>query len=229
MNPIFKILDTVFGSIGDVLSNISPGVQRTIRSAFFTLIFIIAMVGIYIGYTKGKNAASIKSDPLAKFTNQVFDIDIKRERDDGKFGDMLETESINEMKISDPKKNKYATKDRFDPDFDAGIVEGGRDKKIWARPEMEDKNMIFDGSTDKLKKEEPVRDITKKGNPFDNNNEEIMDRTQSKITPDNPSAIESNIKTDAESGSVKKEKRKLIRSRESGPKLINRESDLIKN
>jgi hypothetical protein len=47
--------------------------------------------------------------------------------------------------------------------------------------------------------------------------------------PDNPSAIESSIKADPESGSVKKEKRKLIRSKDAGPKLINRESDLIKN
>ncbi len=229
MNPIFKILDTVFGSIGNILNDISPSIQRTIRSAFFSLIFIIAMVGIYFGYTKGKNAATIKSDPLAKFTNQVFDIDIKRERDDGRFGDMIESETINEMKISDPNKIKYPAKDRFDPDFDAGIVEGGRDKKVWARPEMEDKNMIFDGSTDKSKKEESVRGITKKGNPFDQNNEEIMDKTRSKITQDNPSAIESNIKADPESGNVKKEKRKLIRSKEAGPKLINRDSDLIKN
>jgi phosphoribulokinase len=95
MNPVFKILDTVFGSIGDILNSISPSIQRTIRNAFFFLIFVIAMVGAYFGYNKGKGAASIKSDPLAKYTNQVFDIDIKRERDDGKFGDMLETESIN--------------------------------------------------------------------------------------------------------------------------------------
>jgi hypothetical protein len=229
MNPVFKILDQVFGSVGGLLNNISPSVQRSIRSGFFFLIGVLAIVGIVVGYNRGKSAATIKSDPLAKFTNQVFDLDIKKEREDGKFGDMLDTEAINELKTSDPNKIKYPSKDRFDPDFDAGIVEAGRDRKKWAQPEMENRNMIFDDNPDKSKKDETVRGITKRGSPFDQNNDEIMDKTQSKIMPDNPSALESNIKTDSETGGIKKEKRKLLRNRDSGPKLINRESDLIKN
>ncbi len=113
-----------------LLNNLKPDTVKTIKQSYFFLVFVLTMIGMYIGYDKGRNIAKIKSPPLAENVRDLFHVDINREKSEGRFGKMQETELINEMKKADPEKIQFLSRELLKPELEHRIIEPEREKKI---------------------------------------------------------------------------------------------------
>ena len=145
MGFLTDLLNKLFTGLNGAINGMSKNTVKIVRQSYFLLIFLLCAGGIFIGYSRGKETAQIKSAPLAERINQVFEIDINRERKDGRFGKMLESELINEMKYRDPGKIQFPSKDTFKPEFEHRIIEAERDKKISADPSMDPRDSQLEG------------------------------------------------------------------------------------
>ena len=123
MNPVLKILTTAIISINKLIDSMSLRTIETVKRGFFFFIFIMCIVGIVIGYNMGTKSARIKSDPLAEFVNDTFKIDINKERADGDFSDMLESEIVNESTMNNFTKSNFPTRENLNPELSKEAVE----------------------------------------------------------------------------------------------------------
>jgi len=154
MNPIVKIISNIVITINRLLDRIDKKTADTIRASFLFLIFILMVVGIIIGYNMGKEAARIKSLPLAEYTNQIFEADINREKKNGSFGKMLRMKLVEETRRSSYKskdKIQFPAKEKITPFSDDRIFEQKRKKFHDTFPDERDK--IFEADTKPLSKQ----------------------------------------------------------------------------
>ena len=173
MGFITKILNKIFYGISNAVNNMDKKTVKTVKQSYIMLIVILAAIGGFIGYKNGKNTARIKSAPLAEYINDVFQIDINREKREGRFGRMLESELINEMKYTDQNKIQFPTKETFKPEFEHRIIEPDRDKKISADPRMEPLEKQMEGSYRDLNKLNPdVKPLRGNENPVEKKRED---------------------------------------------------------
>jgi len=136
MNPVLKILTAVIISINKIIDSMSLKTIESIKKGFFSFIFILCIVGIVIGYNMGTKSARIKSDPLAEFVNDTFKIDINKERADGDFSEMLESEIINESPMNNFTKSTFPTRENLNPELSKEAIES--ENKI-PEPDVMDK------------------------------------------------------------------------------------------
>lgn len=123
MNPVLKILTSVIISINRFIDSMSLKTVETVKRGFFFFIFIMCIIGIVIGYNMGTKSARIKSDPLAEFVNDTFKIDINKERADGDFSDMLESEIVNESPMNNFTKSNFPTRENLNPELSKEAIE----------------------------------------------------------------------------------------------------------
>ncbi|PKL37700.1 MAG: hypothetical protein CVV44_15260 [Spirochaetae bacterium HGW-Spirochaetae-1] len=123
MNPVQKIFGQLFGTIGSLINGMNSRTVKSVQQAFYFFIFMLAMVGIILGYMKGQNAARIQSPPLASTVNETFEYDISREKNDGDFTGTLESSLISESKYSEPDKVKFPTQEKLEPEYREEILE----------------------------------------------------------------------------------------------------------
>ena len=123
MNPVLKILTSIIISINKVIDSMSLKTLETIRRTFFFLIFLLCVTGIFIGYNMGTKSARIKSDPLAEFVNDTFKIDINKEKADGDFSSMLESEIVNESTMNNFNKSAFPTRENLNPELSKNVIE----------------------------------------------------------------------------------------------------------
>ena len=136
MNPVLKILTAVIISINKIIDSMSLKTIESIKKGFFSFIFILCIVGIVIGYNMGTKSARIKSDPLAEFVNDTFKIDINKERANGDFSEMLESEIINESPMNNFTKSTFPTRENLNPELSKEAIES--ENKI-PEPDVMDK------------------------------------------------------------------------------------------
>ncbi len=123
MNPILNILTKVIVAINQAIDSMSLKTVEAIRRGFFTFIFILCIAGIVIGYNMGTKSAKIKSDPLAQFVNDTFKIDINKERANGDFSEMLESEIVNESPMNNFNKSTFPTRENLNPEIRKEAIE----------------------------------------------------------------------------------------------------------
>ncbi|MDY6933153.1 MAG: hypothetical protein SVZ03_02895 [Spirochaetota bacterium] len=114
MNPIVNILTKIIIQINKIIDSINIKTIETIKQVFYLSVFIFVILGIIIGYYYGKDSAEIHGTPIAGSTNEVFQIDIKRERKDGNFRTMLETEILGKNKLSKQDKIRFPSNEKLE-------------------------------------------------------------------------------------------------------------------
>lgn len=123
MNPVVKIITSILSSINNIIDSMSLRTVETIRRGFFFVIFILSIIGIVIGYNMGTKSAKIKSAPLAEYVNDVFKIDINKEKGDGHFSEMLESEIVNETPMNNFSKTAFPTRENLNPELKKEAIE----------------------------------------------------------------------------------------------------------
>lgn len=136
MNPVLKILTSLIISINRLIDSMSLRTIESVKRGFFFFIFLMCIVGIVIGYNMGTKSAKIKSDPLAEFVNDTFKIDINKERANGDFSDMLESEIVNESPMNNFTKSAFPTRENLNPELSKQTIES--ENKI-PEPDVMDK------------------------------------------------------------------------------------------
>lgn len=128
-----------------MINKIPRRTQQTIKSMFFLVVFAGAVGAFIWGAVQGREAAEIKSAPIVSSTNEVFDVDVKREREGGNFSAMLDSEVINEMKSIEAGKMRFPTKTNLEPETDQGIVESDYGRKKRETPEVREPEPVMEG------------------------------------------------------------------------------------
>ena len=114
MNFISKILEKIIISLNKIINDLDDQTVETIKKGFYSLVFILVIVGIFIGYYSGKDAALSKSSSISEFTDDVFQVDIKRQREGGDFRSMLETEMLGKHKDQGLKKKRFPVNEKLE-------------------------------------------------------------------------------------------------------------------
>lgn len=223
MSP-FNIIHNIFGKADKTISRMDQKTSRTIRSAFFMIIGILCIAGIAIGYKMGKSSAAIKSSPLARFTNEVFDIDMSREKSEGRFTDMIDSDLIDEARKENPSKVKFPSNERMDPDIDRGVIEVEKDVKRKSSPSLSEGDVILEGKyrSDTLKKGD-VSPLKKDIKPFEDREDKITSDEKVKKLDDITDRSE---KSDRDEPGVMKKKKGVLRNYKN-PEPIKKEQGII--
>jgi hypothetical protein len=136
MNPVQKILTSMLISINRMIDSLNLKTVESIKRGFFFFIFIMCLVGIFVGYNMGTKSAKIKSNPLAEYVNDTFKIDINKKRADGDFSDILESEIINETTMNNFNKSSFSTRENLNPELSKEVIES---KNKIPEPDLIDK------------------------------------------------------------------------------------------
>ena len=107
MNPITKIISTAIIFINSLIDGLSRRTVENIKQTFYFFSFIAVIVAIILGYNYGEKSAKRGGKPQAELTNQVFTVDIKKERKEGRFHSMPDTDKIREIDRSDFNKLNF--------------------------------------------------------------------------------------------------------------------------
>lgn len=145
MNPITKIFGSLLTAIDRAISSMDDSVATSIRGAFFFLVFVLAGVCVFIGIRMGRDSAQIKRQPIISTTNDVFSIDINREKPEGNFQSMLDTEMVQELRSADTKKITVPSRENLTPDVDRGLIEPAADKKKRVSADVQYQDFISEG------------------------------------------------------------------------------------
>ena len=124
MNPLLKILYAIINSVSRYIQSLDRRTAETIRQAFFFMIFLFMVGGIFLGNFLGKKAAKHGGDPLIERTNQSFDTDIRRSRDRGHFEGMLQEELMREAEKNGTSKIPYPAREEEPVPMKDEILEG---------------------------------------------------------------------------------------------------------
>lgn len=159
MNPIVKIVYTIINSISRSIESLDGRTSETIRQAFFFMIFLLMIAGIFLGNYLGKKSAKHGGEPLSETTNQSFEIDIKRSRERGSFKNMLKEELMREAEKSGNQKIPYPAREEEPiPMKDALLEAPGTEKEHSGLPPAVDRDRPVD--IQKLDKEDAGSDVT---------------------------------------------------------------------
>jgi hypothetical protein len=168
MNPVNKIISTLLGTISGLINSIDTQTVNIIRQIFFIVIFALCVTGIYMGYSSGREAAQIKSPPLAESTKDLFQLDRKMEREEARFGSMLESEQLNEIKYSDRAKIEFPSRHDMVPEKREGIFEPERSIKPRRGLETDEGRSIVEGDYSGTGRSKPeVSPLDKKLKPVE--------------------------------------------------------------
>ncbi len=168
MNSVIKIIKFLLGSLIGFLSSVDSKTAALIKQLFFMVLFILCMIGIYIGYSSGRDAAQIKSPPIAEYTRDLFQLDRKREREEAKFGSMLESQKLNEMKYSERAKIPFPNRYEMAPEKREGIMEPESSIRQKKGPETYEGRSIVEGNyTGKEGTKPDVSPLQKKLKPLE--------------------------------------------------------------
>ncbi len=152
MNPVKNISAKILSLLYRTINSFDNRTINTIKQLFFMFIFIMVLIGIYVGYRMGKSSAQIKTPPLAEYTKDIFRNDINREREEGRFGSLLESELINESKYLENSKIRFPSRENLRPEIDAALMEPEKEQKIKPEPQMKADLKPYEGKYRELKK-----------------------------------------------------------------------------
>ncbi len=159
MKSPVNIIRNIIISINDLIDGLNANTVRNIRQGFFFLFFILAIVAMIIGFNMGKESARIKSPPLAKNVNDTFEIDISREKSDGDFGSLLESQVLTESRYTRPMEKPYKISQDLTPEHEVGIIDDTKQRQKKPIPELRNQKDILEGKYRPEKKEKGSVDV----------------------------------------------------------------------
>ena len=118
MGAITRILESIFGSLGNMINNMPQRAKKEIKSGFFGLIFVGCIAGAIMGFINGKEAAKIPGEPLAASIKDLFEYERSKEMRDGDFGNFLENNLIAESQYNDLDKTQFRTRESMSQAYD---------------------------------------------------------------------------------------------------------------
>jgi hypothetical protein len=184
MNPVLKIITSGIISLNRLIDSMSLKTIETVRRTFFFVMFLFCMIGLVIGYNMGTKSAKIKSDPLAEFVNDTFKIDIRKEKSDGDFSSLLESEIINESTMNNFSKSEFPTRENLNPELSKGVIESENripEPDIMNKPFKPETPIEGQYNTNRLQSEQSVKILEK---PFtENKTENMIISKEEKKTP----------------------------------------------
>ncbi len=208
MNPVLKLLTAAIIAINNLIDSLSLKTLESIRRGFFFFIFILCIVGIFIGYNMGTKSARIKSDPLAEFVNDTFKIDINKERTNGDFSDMLESEIVNESPMNNFNKSTFSTRETLNPELNKAVIESQNkipEPDVLDKPFKPETPIDEKFNADQTKNDQSVKVLDKSFNENKSENiifknDDIKNKTPEKIKDDKNviQILEKNKKTTPE-------------------------------
>ncbi len=225
MNPIVNIINRIIYTINGLIGRIDKQTAMMIRQLFSLLIVMLAIGGIVMGWRMGKDAARIKSDPIASNTAELFDIDMRKERDEGSFGAMLESELIRESREYGLEKPRFRAKEDLEPDLDRGIIEPETDKKMKITGPDRD-NPLFEGKYRSFDGESPeVKPLEKREKTIRGEDETRSEKTVTPLKKTEPLELPDSLRVAPEQTENRKG---IIRDiRDAEPEPMNNSSEII--
>lgn len=217
MNPVVKILSSIIISINKIIDSMSLKTVETVKRTFFFVIFLMCMIGLLIGYNMGTKSARIKSDPLAEFVNDTFKIDINKEKADGDFSSMLESEIVNESTMNNFNKSAFPTRENLNPELSKNVIESENkipEPDIMNKPFKPETPVDEENSTNRMQSDQSVKILEKSFTENKNDTMVINKEDAKSVTP----AKKSNDKNIIEI----LEKDKTVR-----PEPINKDTGII--
>jgi hypothetical protein len=170
--------------IDRLINSIPEQTQQSIKGIFFLLIFGLVIGGAVYGGMKGKSAAEIKSTPIIERTNDAFEVDMKRERGDGNFSSMLDSDLINELKASNVNKAKFEIRSMLEPEVDKGIIEPELHRKAIRAGDVQTHDPIFeDENKSKPRIDSGVKPLEKKSVPYQDDKDTVVQTEKKEIRP----------------------------------------------
>jgi hypothetical protein len=153
-----NILGKFLSGINGMLGGMDRRTVDTVRQLFFTFTVLLAIGGIFLGYGLGRKSAKRSGAQIAEYTNDVFAVDIKRERPDGDFRSMLESDLLQEMEKSRIGKIQFPVNERLLPEREERLVEPDTsERKVTAPPSMDLRDRISEA--DRIDERPPPSDV----------------------------------------------------------------------
>lgn len=170
MNPIVKILSVIISGINSVLDGMNRRTVDTIKQGFYFITAILIIAGAIVGYEMGQKSAKIKGTQIAGSTNDIFLIDIKKERATGDFRSMLDSELIREVRESGINKIEFPSNSKYDIETREKIIEpNSSERKVNPPPSLETRDRLSEiERTNDTPDARDVRNLRKKGNIKEN-------------------------------------------------------------
>ncbi|OHD68665.1 MAG: hypothetical protein A2W19_12660 [Spirochaetes bacterium RBG_16_49_21] len=157
--------------------------QESVKGMFYLFVFMLTVGGAVYGVIRGRDAAVIKSAPIIEHTNDTFELDIKRERNEGNFSSMLDSDMINEEKKSGLGKMEFPMRAHMEPEADKGIIEPDTQKKVKPSADIMTREPIFeDENRSKPVVSSNVDPVEKRSKALDDN-ETIVGAEQKQLRP----------------------------------------------
>ncbi len=168
MNTLYKIINQIIVFLNRFIDSLDKRTVELIKQSYYLLVFIIVVAGIFIGYNHGKEAAKGFGAPIAEFTDDVFDVIIKTEKENVDFSSLLDGKSIREKEESMLKKQEYPSNEKLEFESNHNIVEPDTEaKKISAAPQADDRERPADVKRlDESEPEEGVRELERRSSPY---------------------------------------------------------------
>lgn len=235
MNPLVKIASGLITSINRLIDAVDDRAADTIRQGFFFVMFLIAIGAIVLGYRMGSGSAKRTGIPLAETTNEVFEIDIKRQRDHARFNALLDSESVRETDRIDIEKNRFPTREGIDVESPDRIAEPDSMKKKAAPAfEVDTRSRIAEiDRTGDRPRQSDVRKLDRRESVLDKPRKpHVIDDRES--STDEPARDVRDIrdtppvkKPDQEPQKLEQKKRPLIKMRPSASPRTSRDPSVI--
>lgn len=227
MNPldiVKKITKPAIDTIETLIDKIGPSLRKTIKQAYFFLIFILIMIGLIIGYRKGRDAAGIHLPPLVENINDAFDIKMRKERG-GNFDSLLESEIIAGQKNTPTNKIPFPSQAPLEMEYEGGIIDYKPEKREASGMELNVEPLDGAYTAPINKRETQVRQLNKNHNTTENTvNSPIPFNPQPLKTEESP--IKDNIKLDTDIPNTEK---KSLQNSEQKASIDNLDISPIKD
>jgi len=173
MNPLTKIISLFINGLNHFLESIDRKTIEAIKQSFYFITFVALIIAIIFGYNSGKKAAKRSGKTLAETTNQIFSVDVKRERPEGRFYSMLDSDAIREIDRSDYNKLQFPSRVTLEPESRDELVEPDLFKKEKS-PEIDVDRLAEIDRTDE-KPEPSIKTLPKRESPPRDRKLEIID------------------------------------------------------
>lgn len=161
MNFIVKAINQIIIIINKLIDSLDKKTVSTIRNSFFGLVFVLLIVGIFIGYNKGKGSAKKYGKSLTESTNEIFTTTFNSRRSKGQYRSMLETELIEERKNIQLNKVPFPARETVKTEIETKVIEPDPDIKKNTSLHIDNQKIPEVKRTDETIKKSDVRELKK--------------------------------------------------------------------
>ncbi len=201
MNPLVNILSKIIMMINSSLDRIDRKKAESIKQGFIFLVFVLSVVTIIIGYRMGRDSVKRTGTPLIKGTKDLFEIDIKRERETPRYGGMIDSDALSEIKDIEYKKITFPSREGLNLEATEKLAEPEALKKKPVAPvdaDTRERLSEIDRTDDSLPKG-GVRPLKRRNMPEEEKNRPALVKDDERTLPkkDTPETVKKDVRDSA--------------------------------